>query len=233
MVQLRSGKQSQATASTAASTAAAPKKRVTKASTAATLEEQIKDFFDNYANEPEDNTNGKRIGPNGMLALLTDVHVQPTDRMALVLAWKLKAETQCEFSWDEFEKGMTTMKTGNATALKKALPSLNAELKARDAFADFYRFTFGYAKSAAARSLDAETAVAYWQIVFQGSQETRINDWIAFVGKSGTRAVTHDTWNQVLEFFQTVDPSLSNYDPDAAWPSLIDEFVVYLKKLQK
>lgn len=27
---------------------------------------------------------------------------------------------------------------------------------------------------------------------------------------------------------QIVDPTLSNYDPDGAWPYLIDEFVDYL-----
>lgn len=27
---------------------------------------------------------------------------------------------------------------------------------------------------------------------------------------------------------QIVDPALSNYDPDGAWPYLIDEFVDYL-----
>lgn len=45
-----------------------------------------------------------------MLALLNDIGVPPTDRMALVLAWKLCAETQCEFSWEEFREGMTKLK---------------------------------------------------------------------------------------------------------------------------
>lgn len=51
-----------------------------------------------------------KIGPNGMQRLLNDLGVDPVDRLVLILAWKLKAGTQCEFSLAEFRDGMKTMK---------------------------------------------------------------------------------------------------------------------------
>ena len=34
----------------------------------------------------------------------------------------------------------------------------------------------------------------------------------------------------MVSVMQTVDPSLSNYDAEGAWPYLIDEFVEYLNE---
>ncbi|AQK83398.1 Defective in cullin neddylation protein [Zea mays] len=42
------------------------------------------------------------------------------------------------------------------------------------------------------------------------------------------KAISRDTWSQLLEFVKTTDPQLSNYDDEGAWPYLIDEFVEYL-----
>ncbi|XP_056173430.1 uncharacterized protein LOC115666174 isoform X2 [Syzygium oleosum] len=44
------------------------------------------------------------------------------------------------------------------------------------------------------------------------------------------KAISRDTWSQLLEFARTVDPTLSNYDAEGAWPYLIDEFVEYLNE---
>ena len=38
-------------------------------------------------------------------------------------------------------------------------------------------------------------------------------------------AVTPDTWDQVLAFSRSIHEDLRNYDPTAAWPVLLDEFV--------
>ncbi|AQK56589.1 Defective in cullin neddylation protein [Zea mays] len=44
------------------------------------------------------------------------------------------------------------------------------------------------------------------------------------------KAISRDTWAQLLEFVKTIDPQLTNYDEEGAWPYLIDEFVDYLKE---
>ena len=55
--------------------------------------------------DPQDNLPGK-MGPHGVTRLLSDVRIDPSDRSVLILAWKLNAEVQCEFSKAEWINGM-------------------------------------------------------------------------------------------------------------------------------
>ena len=45
----------------------------------------------------------------GVIRLLEDLHLDPGSRLVLLLAWKCKAATQCEFSAEEFNTGMTEL----------------------------------------------------------------------------------------------------------------------------
>ncbi|VDO32939.1 unnamed protein product [Onchocerca flexuosa] len=125
-------------------------------------------FFLKYANNRQDN-DPSCIGPHGMLRFLTDLGLNPTDRNVLILAWKLKAKTQCEFTWEEFSTGLNEMKVDSLEKLKAKIPTLNEELRNPINFRDFYQFTFSYARASPQRTLEVETAIAYWEIVFGGN----------------------------------------------------------------
>jgi DCN1-like protein 1/2 len=43
------------------------------------------------------------------------------------------------------------------------------------------------------------------------------------------KAISRDTWNQLFDFVVTVNDQLDKFDPDGAWPVLIDDFVAYMK----
>lgn len=64
--------------------------------------------------------------------------------------------------------------------LKARLPKLHEELDDPTKFRDFYQFTFQYAKSISKRSLDLETAVAYWELIFAGA-DSRIDVWVCLL----------------------------------------------------
>ena len=42
----------------------------------------------------------------GVVKFLEDLQLDPTSRTVLIIAWKFKAQQQCEFSKDEFFSGM-------------------------------------------------------------------------------------------------------------------------------
>ncbi len=44
------------------------------------------------------------------------------------------------------------------------------------------------------------------------------------------KAISKDTWCQFLEFSRNIQPDLSNFEVDGAWPVLIDSFVEACKK---
>ena len=141
-----------------------------------------------YSKYRDPNEPGK-IGMNGVVKLLEDLGLDASSRLVLLLAWKLKAATQCEFTKEEFATGMTEMgfvqsmriynvrilffvcsfSCDSLEKLKAKLISLENDIQQNDAmFKDFYQFTFNYAKSSGAKSLDLEMALAYWNIVLKG-----------------------------------------------------------------
>ncbi|KAG2157626.1 DUF298-domain-containing protein [Suillus bovinus] len=99
----------------------------------------------------------------------------------------------------------------------------------KTAFADLYQFCFTLAKPPQARNIDLETAMALWSVLL-APRYPIINDLITFLPMKGTyKGANKDIWNMVHEFCRVVDPSLSNYEADGAWPSLLDDFVAWMK----
>ena len=56
--------------------------------------------------DPEEND---KITAEGMMKFLEDLQLNPESRVVLILAWKLKAATQCEFTREEFVDGLVQM----------------------------------------------------------------------------------------------------------------------------
>uniref|UniRef100_A0A1I8A7W8 Defective in cullin neddylation protein n=1 Tax=Steinernema glaseri TaxID=37863 RepID=A0A1I8A7W8_9BILA len=190
---------------------------------------KIDALFRNYANHPKDDVGPGRIGPNGMLKLLTDLRVDPTSRTALILAWKLKAVTQCEFSEEEFRDGLLAMRTDSIEKLQAKLPALNEEIS-NDAksFRALYSYAFEFGRSCAQRTLPIDVAFAYWDMLFD-ERYVLYPQFKAFLDEKKQKGISKDQWNLVLDFMLSVKPDLSNYDSDGAWPVLLDEYVEYAK----
>lgn len=99
-------------------------------------------------------------------------------------------------------------------------------------FKQVYQFTFTYNLTDGARVLPIEVATDYWRLLL-ADKFSRLEDWITFIEDVNQRSVTRDTWDMILEFCIYLDknPDLDEYDEEGAWPSIIDEFVEYLKAL--
>lgn len=56
--------------------------------------------------------------------------------------------------------------------------------------------------------------------------------WLEFLEAKWTKSVNKDMWNQVFEFFikSMQDETMSFWSEDGAWPSVIDDFVVWVKE---
>ena len=56
-----------------------------------------------------DPTEPNKIGVEGCIRFLEDLKLDPSSRTVLLIAWKCKAATQCEFTKEEFAQGLVAM----------------------------------------------------------------------------------------------------------------------------
>ncbi|XP_039119391.1 DCN1-like protein 1 [Dioscorea cayenensis subsp. rotundata] len=183
------------------------------------LEELYNHYKDNYAD---------MILVDGISMLCNDLQVEPDDIVMLVLSWHMKAATMCEFSRQEFLTGLQALGADSIGKLREKIPLMRGELKDEHKFREIYNFAFGWAKEKGQKSLALDTAIGMWQLLFAEKNWSLVDQWCQFLQVKHNKAISRDTWSQLLEFAKTIDPSLSNYDAEGAWPYLIDEFVEYL-----
>ncbi|KXJ24907.1 DCN1-like protein 2 [Exaiptasia diaphana] len=181
-------------------------------------------LFDRYKDRDDED----KILAEGIGHFLEDLHLDPASLKVLIIAWKFKAATQCEFSKKEFIDGMTDLNCDSVEKLKSKLPSIESELKDFAKFKDLYQFTFIFAKTPGQKSLDLEMAIAYWRILLS-TRFKFLDLWCEFLLNHHKRAISRDTWNLLLEFSNMIEDDMSNYDEEGAWPVLIDEFVEFAK----
>ncbi|XP_057949640.1 uncharacterized protein LOC131144793 isoform X3 [Malania oleifera] len=167
----------------------------------------------------------------GLEVIIIRCHqVDPQDIVMLVVSWHMKAATMCEFSKQEFIGGLQALGVDSVEKFREKIPFMRSELKDEHKFREIYNFAFGWAKEKGQKSLALDTAIGMWQLLFAEKQWPLVDHWCLFLQARHNKAISRDTWSQLLEFARIVDPALSNYDAEGAWPYLIDEFVEYLNE---
>lgn len=94
-------------------------------------------------------------------------------------------------------------------------------------FSRFYEFVFFLCRESGQKSITVTKAVSAWRIVLAGRFRL-LNQWCEFVEKNQRHNISEDTWRQVLAFSRCVHENLEGYDPEGAWPVLIDDFVEHM-----
>ncbi|KAL4430988.1 hypothetical protein ABPG75_006244 [Micractinium tetrahymenae] len=165
------------------------------------------------------------IGPEGVEKLCKDLKVDPTDRLVLLLAWKMGAQKMGYFSRAEFKAGLSELGATSVAQLRKALPTLATEVRHPHTLEQFHRFAFCFCLTEPGQKIvDTDTAAQMLGLVLPGAPF--VEPFCEFLTEQKDyKKINADQWNNFLRFSREVRADLSNVDDNPAWPVLLDNFV--------
>jgi DCN1-like protein 1/2 len=74
-------------------------------------------------------------------------------------------------------------------------------------------------------------ACSLWEL-FLSKRCSFLKQWITFLEaeKKELLVITRDTWDLFFDLVKQTNGDLKNFVDDGAWPSIIDEFILYTQK---
>jgi len=210
------------------------------------------ELFSKYADSDDVNV----IGPEGFEQLCTDANMPLDGQRPIIFAWQMGAKDMAKVTKEEWVSATTTLKVSSVSQISLAITELEELLihgkppvkvpakKDQDydrtsyfkystdvkaAFQKLYAFSFNLAKPEASRNIEMETSVAFWTVLLVPKYSI-MGEVVEFINEKGSyKATNKDLWTMMLEFCENVTPNLEGYDPEAAWPTLVDDFVAWKK----
>lgn len=183
--------------------------------------------FDAYRNADSD-----EIDLDGTIQYITDLGLSLEEPAVLAVAMTAGSPSVGTFTRKAFVDGWASVGGSSLATQQSMCKKFAASMETLNPqFQKIYRFTYGFLLQEGQRVLPQDIAVEYWKLLLPGKYEG-LDQWLTFVTDVYKRNISKDAWNMLYEFilYQAKDPSLENYDEDGAWPSVIDEYVEYLKK---
>jgi hypothetical protein len=171
-----------------------------------------------------------------------DTGVDAEELDALAALEIVQTPTMGEMSRDGFVKGWEERSCETVDKQQAYIKNLKHEMPSnKELFTRVYKYTFTIAKTASQKAVPLDVAVVYWELLFSSplsavkwtSDSTPwLTWWCEFLNNSWKKSVNKDMWNETLKFAQLTlsDETLSFWNEESSWPSVIDDFVEWVKK---
>jgi hypothetical protein len=196
-------------------------------------EEAALKIFEDTLAEADDNTIATMEGISQLCDLL---EIDPLeDIRILVLMWKMGVgkEKPQQVTRDEWKDGCENLNVDSLEKLKQLLPSLDIGFLEATQFRDFYKFCFKFNCEGTYKTIDKEMIAELNPMVLKDRiAQDRIMKFKEFLNgtdDASYQRITLDQWMSFLDFSLECQ-DLDEYDEEnSAWPTLIDDYVDYLK----
>jgi len=165
--------------------------------------------------------------PEDILRLCEFIRKSPSDIVFLVLAYKMSARNCGIFTEKEWFQGMSQLEIDSTQKLLNKWESIGQMLTDPTFERAVYRFAYDFSRERDrdGNNIDIGTGIELIKL-FLGEKWKHYSAFVQFLILTKVKTITRDQYFNILEFSRSVD-SLSSYDETAAWPVLMDEFVLH------
>ncbi|KAF9686249.1 hypothetical protein SADUNF_Sadunf03G0139200 [Salix dunnii] len=133
---------------------------------------------------------------------------------------------------EEWRHGLKSMRSDTVNKLKKALPDLEKEVKRPPNFVDFYNYAFRYCLTEEKqKSIDIESICQLLDLVLGSHFQAQVDYFIEYLKiQRDYKVINMDQWMGFYRFCNEISfPDFSNYNPELAWPLILDNFVEWMR----
>ncbi|GAB7357986.1 hypothetical protein MBLNU230_g0153t1 [Neophaeotheca triangularis] len=193
--------------------------------------------FDKYRDDPKEEPD--EINVEGMQQLLGDLDISIEDIGALIFSELVSSPSLGKITREGFVDGFTNVNADTIPKMRDIIQKRRNVLSTdKSVFKNVYNHTFVLPLSGSQKALPLETAEELWGALFSPSGfewRTASTDWLGlwleFLKEKWGKSVNKDLWKQTLNFAEQTlkDESLSFWTEESSWPSVIDEFVEWVK----
>lgn len=172
--------------------------------------------------------------------MLGDLDINVADIGALYLFELVQSPQLGRITRDGFLEGFSPTGSDSTAKMRNVVLTRRSQLpEDRTIFKRVYNHTFSLLIEDRKKAVDLEQAIDFWRLLFSddGFQWSTANApwlewWIEFLTTKYKRPINKDLWKQTLAFAEAShkDPSLSFWNEESSWPSVIDDFVQWVKE---
>lgn len=171
-----------------------------------------------------------------IIRLCESLELEISDKRALLYLWRCGAAKVGELTLEEFRRGASALSCNTAAKLKSAAQKLRCSFDDSD-FPSFYSYAWKISMTEPRQTvLLIADAAALFRVVMEGSSDSThalgLADFLDAQAQSKDpeyTKLTLDTWDGMRRFVFEVADDLDGFDPDEAWPSLLDSYVEWVQ----
>jgi len=180
------------------------------------------------------------IGIDGTLAYLGQLGINLENAEILVALEAVQAPALGELSRTAFVDAWKVLGLESLPKQKQHIAN-QIRLLPTDTilFKRVYRHTFYCQKERGQKALPLDNAIMSWELLFHPPGQRWVTSstdwfklWLKYIDEKWNKSINKDIWNQTLEFYLRTlqDETLEFWTEDSAWPSAIDDFVLFCKE---
>lgn len=202
------------------------------------LQDTLNKLFDQYRDVGTSDSPDE-IGMDGTFKLCEDLQVSLEDVGALVLFEIVQSPSLGIIVRENWIDGWSDVGADSAAKMRNVVLQRRSALPTdQELFKNVYNHTFTLNLAERQKALMPDMAVAMWELLFKApglewktTNAAWLEWWIEYNQEKVKKAVNKDLWKQTLNFaLQTLkDESLSFWSEESSWPSVVDEFVEWVK----